>query len=264
MGMPMDTRSQAPAAAEPEPLTVPADRLYRVPARVYRGMIRHGLLTERDGVELRDGLLVAGSPDGDGGAADAPGRLYRMPLEVYHEVANLGLLGPRDKVELLDGLLVTKMGRNPPHVVSAHLTWQALAAVVPAGWFVFKGDPVALPAGPVGYASEPEPDVTVIRGAIRDYLSRKPRPEDVSLVVEVAESSLAEDRKALARYAWAKIPVAWVINLKDRVVEVFTRPSGPAEVPGYGETAFYRIGDEIPVVIDGREAGRVPARDVLP
>ena len=71
--------------------------------------------------------------------------------------------------------------------------------------------------------------MTVIRGTILDYPARKPGPADVALVVEVAESSLREDRKVLARYAWANIPVAWIVNLNDRAVEVYTGPTGPAD-----------------------------------
>jgi Putative restriction endonuclease len=257
----MDTQSLA--AAVLDPLAVPADRLYRVSPALYRGLVEHGLVDPR-AVALADGLLVREAARGDGTEVDPLDRLYRMSLGAYDKVAAIGLLGPGDKVELIDGLLVTKMTKGDPHRVATHLTMDALAAVAPRGWFVSKEDPVALPTGPSGYASEPEPDVTLVRGTIRDYVRRKPDPEDLALVVEVAESSLREDRAKLARYAWQRIAVAWVVNLADRVVEVYTDPTGPVAPAGYRAVATHGVGDTVAVVIAGREVGRVAVADLLP
>jgi hypothetical protein len=83
-------------------------------------------------------------------------------------------------------------------------------------------------------------------------------------VVEVADSSLGEDRKGLARNAWVNIPVAWIVDLKSRAVEVYAQPTGPARPAKYQDVVVYGEGDEIPLVIDGRELGRIAVRDVLP
>ena len=99
---------------------------------------------------------------------------------------------------------------------------------------------------------------------IRDYADRHPGPADLALVVEVADSSLREDRKGLARYAWAGIPVAWIVNLNDETVEVYTRPTGPADPAKYEEIKVYQKDDHVPVVVDGREVGRVAVADLLP
>ncbi|GAC1474691.1 MAG: hypothetical protein NVSMB9_25540 [Isosphaeraceae bacterium] len=240
---------------------IPTDRLFRISPQVYRGLVAHGLLTGHDKVTLQDGLLVHESFEGSTTLAD---RLYRLPLHVYHGIANLGLLDARDKVVLLDGLLVEKMTKGQPHIVATHLLMNVLADLIPPGWVVLKEDPMALPTGPTGRASEPEPDLTVLRGTIRDYVARKPGPEDVALVIEVAKRSLRDDRAGLARYAWAEIPAAWLINLIDRTVEVHSRPSGPSHPAHFQETLVYEEEDEVPVVIDGREIGRVVVRDILP
>jgi len=260
----MDTQNLAEAVLDPGDF--PADRLYRIAPEVYRGMTELGLIAPHE-VALLDGLLVRGLAGVDDpiDAPDPVDWLYRMPLDVYDRLAEVGLLGPSDRTELLDGLLVRKMTKGHPHIVATHLTRDALAAVLPGGWFVFKEDPVALPTGPGGYASEPEPDVSVVRGAIRDYLARHPDPQDMALIVEVADSSIREDRvKKLVRYAWAGVPVAWLVNLVARTVEVHSQPTGPAAPARYQEVAVYGEGDDVPVVVDGREAGRVAARDLLP
>ena len=72
-----------------------------------------------------------------------------------------------------------------------------------------------------------EPDRCVVSGSARNYLSKHPGPADVVLVVEVADSSLADDRELGARvYGPARLPVYWIVNLVDRQVEVYTSP-GP-------------------------------------
>ncbi len=123
---------------------------------------------------------------------------YRMTLDQYDRAVDGSILGPDDSVVLLDGLLVAKMGRHPPHVTVTQKTWQALVRVLPDGWYVRKEYPLAIPEGPTGHDSEPEPDLAVVRGDVDDYEERHPRPENMALVVEVADSSLREDRQALA------------------------------------------------------------------
>lgn len=61
--------------------------------------------------------------------------------------------------------------------------------------------------------SEPEPDVAVVSGSIRDHVQRHPQPHEVALVVEVANSSLSLDRAKATIYARANIPAYWIINL---------------------------------------------------
>ena len=258
----MEPRSQTSATLEPLP--VPVEELYRMSPEVYRGMVAHGLLNGSDRVTLADGLIVHETAEIEGGSTDPIDRLYRIPLEVYHGIVDSGLLGPSDKVVLLDGVLVKKMGRNNPHIMATKLTMRALGLVLPVGWHLGKEDPIALPAGPAGRASEPEPDVTVVRGGIRDYLTRKPSPADTALVVEVADSSLRKDRVGLARYSWTNIPVTWIINVNERTVEVYSRPTGPVAPAHYQEAIVFGEADEVPVVIDGLEVGKVAVKDLLP
>ena len=113
--------------------------------------------------------------------------------------------------------------------------------------------------------SEPEPDVYVIRGRPEDYQDHQPLARDALLVVEVAESTLAQDRglkKSI--YAEAGIPVYWIVNLVDRQIEVFTQPTGPTEQPTYANCEIIPADGEVPVIIDGREVARLKVADILP
>jgi Uma2 family endonuclease len=116
--------------------------------------------------------------------------------------------------------------------------------------------PIRIPS----QASKPEPDRCVARGSIRDYLQRSPEPTDITLVVEISDSSLSEDRKQAAIYAAGGIPVYWIVNLVDRQVEVYSDPS-PS---GYRSRQDYRAGESIPISIGGNQLSPLALNDILP
>jgi len=185
--------------------------------------------------------------------------LYRLSVEQYHQMIAAGILTPEDRVELLEGLLVRQMTKGPPHTLSTQLLRDALPQVLPVSWFVNDQEPIA------AVVSEPEPDAAVVRGDRRQYADRRSEAPDVALVVEVADTSLARDRGTKKRsYARSNIPVFWIVNLVDRRIEVYTEPTGPAEQPDYRQYQEFDPDDTLPVVIDGREVGRLAVKDVLP
>ncbi len=152
--------------------------------------------------------------------------IWRLSVEQYHAMIRAGILTDDDPVELLEGWLVYKMPKNPPHRLVTRLTREALERIVPAGWFVDAQEPITTET------SEPEPDVTVPRGTRRQYADHHPRPEELALLVEVSDTTLARDRGSRKRiYARARIPVSWIINLQERQIEVYTEPTGPADEP---------------------------------
>lgn len=185
--------------------------------------------------------------------------IWRFSVDQYHAMIRTGILTEDDPVELLEGWLVTKMPKNPPHSVVTQLTREALARILPSGWYVDAQEPITTAD------SEPEPDVVVVRGDRRQYLDRHPGPQDVALVVEVADSTLQRDRSLKKRlYAAAGIPVYWIINLLNGQIEVYTDPSGPGEQPDYRQQQNYGPADTVPVVIEDREVGLLAVRDLLP
>ncbi len=192
-------------------------------------------------------------------AAVLPVPVGRLSVEKYHEMIRQGILTENDRMELLDGILVRKMTINPPHGLATELIREAFDRVLPEGWHVKSQRPVTLAT------SEPEPDGMVVRGKLRDYRDRHPSPSEVALVIEVADATLPSDRtfkKAL--YAQAAIAVYWIVNLIDRRIEVYLEPTGASERPTYASRQDYGPLDEIAVVIEGREVGRISAADLLP
>ena len=105
----------------------------------------------------------------------------------------------------------------------------------------------------------------IVRGETRDYRDRHPGPEDVALIVEVADSTLERDRGVKRMvYARAGIPVYWIINLLECVLEVYYEPSGVTEGADYGQRRDYGASESVPVMIDGLEVGSVAVRDLVP
>ncbi len=185
-----------------------------------------------------------------------PTSFYRLTLEQYEAMVDAGILGKRDRVHLIDGYLVAKMTQNDPHATADELCGAALARVVPPDWHVRAGKPIRLPR----LISKPEPDRSVVRGTLRDYARQSPGATDIALVVEVADSSLADDRKLTGLYGPAGIPFYWIVNLVDGQVEVYSRPGAA----GYESLEVLAPGHVLAVVIDGVEVGQIPVADILP
>jgi Uma2 family endonuclease len=122
------------------------------------------------------------------------------------------------------------------------------------------GNPVTIAEGD----SEPEPDAMIVRGQIRDFAGRRRTPADAVLVIEVADTSYALDRgPKWAIDAAAGVPVYWIVDLNRNRVEVHSEPAGRGAEARYSLTRLYAADEEIPLVLDGREAARFAAREIL-
>jgi len=184
--------------------------------------------------------------------------LYRFSVDQYRQMGDAGILTEDDRVELVEGLIYRKLMKKGPHLIACRETAAALTRIVPAAThFVTSEDPVSIP----GWASMPEPDISVVRGQSRDY-SEQPKASDVSLIVEVANKKrLAYDQGEKQRaYASGGIPVYWIVNLVDRQVEVY---SGPVQGHYLAPTIF-KAGQQVPVVIDGQQVQPIAVDDILP
>jgi Uma2 family endonuclease len=179
-----------------------------------------------------------------------------MTVDEYEAKVASGEIPEDSRVELIDGRLVRKVTKNTAHSFSVCAVHDSLTALVPVGYSVRQECPVRIPP-----LSEPEPDASVVQGTRARYKKRHPGPVEIALIVEVADSSLADDRALVVTYGAAGIPVCWIVNLRDGQVEVYTDPD-PAG--GYRSRVDYQPGQDVPVVIDGQEVGRIAVADLLP
>ena len=125
---------------------------------------------------------------------------------------------PGEPIELIGGELMVAEPQGAPHYTATQKTAKVLERAFGPGWTVRAQGPIGLDDD-----SEPEPDIAVVPGGPDDY--GRAHPSRPALTVEVAESSLAIDRHHKGSvYARAGLADYWVLNLVDRVLEVYREP----------------------------------------
>ncbi|MCS6858925.1 MAG: Uma2 family endonuclease [Abditibacteriales bacterium] len=168
-------------------------------------------------------------------------KLLRWTKRDYYKMAEIGLFDGKH-VELIEGEIVEMSPMGTLHWVCVTLTGDALRKVFDQGYFIATQLPLDL-----GESTEPEPDVAVIRGNVRDY--RDAHPTTAALIVEVADTSLSYDRADKASlYAKAGIAEYWIVNLLDNQCEVHRQPVPMPDQPfgfGYASVTTLKATDTV-------------------
>ena len=184
--------------------------------------------------------------------------IRRFTVREYHRLGDTGALTEEDRVELLNGWITPKMMRSPTHDATVGMVENALRERLPDGWHIRNQSATTTKD------SEPEPDLAVIRGSVRDYVDRHPTPEDVALVIEVAETSLARDRAKCQIYAEARIENYWIVNLVDSQIEVYSRPSVSGHGAKYEQLMRCDAPMTIPLIVEGQTVAQISVDDLMP
>src|SRR5262249_5895473 len=145
----------------------------------------------------------------------------RFTRAEYYRMAETGILREDDRVELIKGEIIemSRPGRrhkafvlNLTQLLIGRLAGRALVNV--QSGIVLSDD------------SEPEPDIAVLRRRDVPYKEREAHTDDVLLLIEVADSSLAYDRSIKLRlYAEAGIAEYWVVDCTAEAVEMYRAPT---------------------------------------
>lgn len=146
--------------------------------------------------------------------------LARLTVAQYHQMVKGGVLLDGDPLELFEGVLGEKLSEGPAHSFRiSQIARLLIRSLGNAGWQVRVQNPITTDD------SEPEPDLAIVVDL--DYSQRHPGGADVSVVIEVAGSSLVRDRSTKQRmYANADIAQYVIINLVDSTIESYTEPHG--------------------------------------
>lgn len=165
-----------------------------------------------------------------------PNQRRLLTVDEYQAIAEAGYFSPDERLELIRGKIVAMTPIGDSHAYCVMLVGDAFADLRPTA-IVSPQNPLRLPE----QQSVPKPDVVLLRRR-RDFHARPPRIQDVLLLVEVSDSSLAYDRDGkIPLYAESGVPEAWLIDLNSKTIFVYRRPSPE----GYREVREYRRGDEI-------------------
>jgi len=142
--------------------------------------------------------------------------LYEFTVEKYHELSESGLL-PRN-LELVFGGIVKKMTISPIHAILVNGLRDIILKNLIDGFFVRQESPLTI----LSQNSEPEPDIAVLKGTHKEFIST--HPTTALWVIEVSNTTLELDRAKRKIYASANVPTYWIINLTNREIEVYTNP----------------------------------------
>jgi Uma2 family endonuclease len=168
-------------------------------------------------------VLSDPSPEVPPVEADGPGPCKRLlTREEYHKMAEAGIFGPDERLELIDGEVYKKLSpQSPRHAYLVRRLEQALGRIFSDEYECRSQLPLVS-----GGDGEPEPDIAIVPGSMEDYWSQHPKVSDAILLVEIADASLQSDRGAKAAlYARTGVPDYWIVNLRNRTVEVYREPA---------------------------------------
>ena len=188
-----------------------------------------------------------------------PTRLRKWTRAEYERLIEIGVFYPGEPIELLGGELMVSEPQGSAHYTAIGLVEDALRAALGPGWLVRSQGPIALTDD-----SEPEPDVAVTRGSRRDYV--REHPALPALVVEVAESSLSLDRERKGSlYARAGVADYWILNLVERILEIYREPIlDPATRFGWRYASLEILAPGVSAAPLVAPAARISVSDLLP
>ncbi len=146
-----------------------------------------------------------------------------------------GVFAPDARLELIEGEIIEMSPIGSRHAACVNLIVDLLNEKLHGKTIVRGQSPIVLDD-----FSEPQPDVSVLRFREDYYRHAHPRPDDVLLVIEVAETTIRLDRQIKNRlYAHAGISEYLIFNLVDEVAEYYSRP----ETESYQNAQILNRGD---------------------
>lgn len=160
---------------------------------------------------------------------------YRFTVEDYERMGRAGIFGEDDRIELIEGTVVPMSPIGIPHAGTVKALNRLFARLLGERAILSVQDPIIL-----SDISEPQPDVVLLRPREDSYRKAHPRPEDVLLLVEVADTSGDFDRSVKAPlYARAGISEYWIVDLERNLIQVHRSPvdDGYTEVEEFASGA---------------------------
>jgi Uma2 family endonuclease len=147
---------------------------------------------------------------------------HRYTVADYRRMGEAGILAHDARVELIDGEIIDMVPPGDPHAGTVDQLALAFGSALAGLAQVRVQNPLYLDEH-----SEPQPDIALLRPRADFYKSRRPRPADALLVVEVADTSLSYDRNdKIPLYARHGIPEAWLVDLQAKRLVRFRDPQG--------------------------------------
>lgn len=145
----------------------------------------------------------------------------KLSADQFEQMGQTGILGPDARVELIEGELIEMAPIGSRHASAVSFLSAHFVRAVGDAALVWTQNPLRLSDD-----SEPQPDLMLLRPRADRYRSGHPRPEDVLLLIEVADTTLVFDRETkLPLYAKQGVPEVWILDLDAKQLEIYREPS---------------------------------------
>ncbi|MEW6236808.1 MAG: Uma2 family endonuclease [Candidatus Omnitrophota bacterium] len=142
-------------------------------------------------------------------------------IEEYYQMGRSGIFTEDDHVELIEGEIVQMTPIGNPHAGCVRWLNRFFHRLLDDRFIIDAQNPLRL-----SVYSEPQPDVVLLKPTPDCYRSAHPVPDDVFLLIEVADSSLGYDKNVkIPLYAKHRIVECWLVNIQDNNIEVYRQPS---------------------------------------
>ena len=171
----------------------------------------------------------------------------------FHRMGEAGILSEDDRVELLEGEIIEMTPIGSRHAACVSRLNRILTSQLGPTAIVSVQNPIRL-----NDRSEPQPDIALLKPRPDFYAEAHPKPDDILLVIEVADTSVELDRETkLPLYAKAGIPEVWIVALTQRSVEIYRQP----DAQGYNSIS--RLNDLEQAIPEAFPKLRIPVREIL-
>ncbi|WP_246828927.1 Uma2 family endonuclease [Synechococcus sp. PCC 7502] len=147
---------------------------------------------------------------------------HKFTVEQYHQMAANGILSQSDRLELINGEIIEISPIGMLHASCVRRIINLLAAKLGDLAIIDAQNPVKL-----NNSSEPQPDIALLRKHDHFYATAHPQPQDIFLLIEVADTTISTDRTIkVPLYASSGVIELWLVDLNYQIIEVYAEPIG--------------------------------------
>ncbi|MCX5981339.1 MAG: Uma2 family endonuclease [Nostocales cyanobacterium LacPavin_0920_SED1_MAG_38_18] len=176
--------------------------------------------------------------------------IFRLNVSQYHQMSEVGIFSENDKVELINGEIIEMSPIGRRHTACVNRLNSVFSQLLGKKVIIAVQNPIIL-----NNLSEPEPDIALLQPRADFYESGHPQPQDIFLLIEVADSSLEYDRDVkIPLYASSGITEVWLVDIYEQAIIVYRYPSknGYSDIQklSRGEKMSIQAFPEINLVVD--------------
>lgn len=163
----------------------------------------------------------------------------KFTVEQYHKMVDSGILKEDDRVELIRGEIIEMSPIGTKHSACVARLTRLFTVLLGTRAIVWAQNPIVLQNH-----SEPQPDVTLLKPRDDFYESAHPQPEDIYLLIEVADTTVKYDKEVkIPLYAEDGIIEVWLVDINEETVELYREPAAN----GYQNLRKFVVGENLSI-----------------